>query len=210
MPGRERSTSLRRSRPWWPGGTAWRRRSSGPASASSPAARTCPRKGPGSGRRGRSPAAGRFGRQRRSFGSRCPRFGHAPPAPAERGGVGGIREPLEELPLVLRVAGGEEELAGGPGELVVVRVAVAVERDLLVGARLAVLVDGGHEEPPARLACLRYWAAASGKRRLNSGDEAHCASAATAAAVAEVFFGQTTWGSPWSGRTLDSYSRSLG
>ena len=45
---------------------------------------------------------------------------------------------------------------------------------------------------------------------MNAGDEAHCASAATAAAVAEVVFGQTTCGSPWSGVTLDSYSRFVG
>ena len=59
-------------------------------------------------------------------------------------------------------------------------------------------------------ACLRYPAAASGKSRLKRGEDEHWARAATAAAVADVFFGQTTWGSPRSGGTFDSYSRSLG
>jgi hypothetical protein len=38
-----------------------------------------------------------------------------------------------------------------------------------------------------------------------AGEEPASASAATAAAVTEVLFGQTTWESPFSGRTLASY-----
>ena len=43
-----------------------------------------------------------------------------------------------------------------------------------------------------------------------SGEDAHWANAATAAAVVAVFLGQTTCGSPFSGSTSYSYSRSRG
>ena len=47
------------------------------------------------------------------------------------------------------LSAGEEELARGPGELVVMRVVVAVKGDFLVGAVLAVFGDCGLEELPA-------------------------------------------------------------
>ena len=79
----------------------------------------------------------------------APAFRHAPPAPAKRERVAGVGKPFEQFLPILRLAGRDEEFASGPRELVVVHVVVAVERDLLVGAVLAVGGDGVEEELPA-------------------------------------------------------------
>src|SRR5437879_2816155 len=83
----------------------------------------------------------------------APRFRRAPPTPHERGWIARIREPPEQLLLILRVAGGQIHFARGPREFIVVDVMIAVEGDLLIRAVFAIFGDGIHQELPAEF-CL--------------------------------------------------------
>ena len=94
------------------------------------------------------------------------------------------------------LTGGQKHFTRGPGKFIVMHELISIMGDFLIGAVPTMRLDGPFEKSPARSGLFQVERAASGNSFLNLGDEAHCASAATAAAVTAVFLGQTTCGSP--------------
>src|SRR5438093_1044200 len=81
-------------------------------------------------------------------------FRHVPPAPAPGVWVGRI-EPRKQKLVRRGIAGGQKNLAGRPGQFILVRVIVSVRRDLLVSAIFAILADCVGQELPAELGLLQ-------------------------------------------------------
>src|SRR3954468_1472715 len=83
-----------------------------------------------------------------------------PPAVLPGVRVRGVK-PLEQLLVSIRISGGEVYGTGGESQFVIVHEIVAVMRELLISAVLAVARNGIREECPAELRLLQI----NGRRR---------------------------------------------
>jgi hypothetical protein len=97
------------------------------------------------------------------------------------------------------VAGGEEDFACRPGQLVVVCEVIAVVSDLLVSAVFAVAVDRVEQELPAELCLVQVGSGSSGISLLEQWRGSALGQGGHSGGCGSGVFGQTTCASPLSG-----------